>query len=129
MADIDASAPNLLIAVLEDLRKEIRSGLTGLREERQVELNQLRNEINSFHTDVSAWNQSSGERIAKAETSIESGITGSSTSPSRMYEAELAIKDLQKHKWTAAGITGSIGAALGVGATVIAHIIAHAHGK
>lgn len=121
--------PTLLISILEDLRRQISDGISALREERQIELNNIRTELALFHGDVSNWNQTIGERIAKVETNVESGITGTSTSPSRVYELENSVRELQRTKWTAAGVTGAIGTILGVLGTILTHMLAHIHGK
>lgn len=69
-------------------------------------------ELREFRSDVTKWQQNTGERTATLESQVKSGITGNGQ-PSRLAVVEKSVEQLNRFKYWLLGAAATI--------SVIAH--------
>ena len=79
-------------------------------------------EFRTFRQDVSSWVQSSGERLAKLESEVKSGVSGNGQ-PSRLAIVEKDVEELQHNRWFGAGVVAALSSALTLGGGYLLRLI------
>lgn len=75
-------------------------------------------EFCEFREDVASWRQDSGERLAKLENEVKSGISGNGQ-PSRLTLIEDKVESLQHDRWKFTGFV----LAVWTGLTLLLHLL------
>ena len=73
------------------------------------EIRAVRDEMREFRSDVNAWRQETGERIAKLEAQVKPAIIGNGQ-PSRLAQIDDRVTALERHHWRLAGAASAAGA-------------------
>ena len=69
-------------------------------------------EFREFREDVASWKQDSGERLAKLESEVMTGVSGNGQ-PSRLAVVESKVQNLERLTWIVSGVIIAVQAAVG----------------
>jgi hypothetical protein len=96
--------------IMENIEMEDKIALLLLQEFRSFRDTEFR----EFREDIASWRQNSGERLAKLESEVKSGVSGNGQ-PSRLAIVEDRVDALQRDRWFGAGVVAAISSGLTLG--------------
>src|SRR5579862_6571440 len=72
-----------------------------------TEIQAIRSDLQEFRSEVHAWQQGAGERVAALESQVKTGVTGNGQ-PSRLTTVESKVANLEKAWWKLAGACSAV---------------------